>query len=51
MSEVKTFGEDKLLRLLKFLIDSQDLNTDELVAAQLAEGLASYGIYEIRKKR
>ena len=45
--EVKTFGEDNQVKITtKFLIDSQDLNTDELVAAQLAEGLASYGIYE-----
>ena len=46
--EVKTFGEDNQVKITtKYLIDSQDLNTDELVAAQLAEGLASYGIYEI----
>ena len=46
--EVKTFGEDNQVKITtKYLIDSQDLNTDELVAAQLAEGLASYGVYEI----
>tara|TARA_B100000900_G_scaffold407278_1_gene419696 strand:- start:1195 stop:4158 length:2964 start_codon:yes stop_codon:yes gene_type:complete len=46
--EVKTFGEDNQVKITtKYLIDSQDLNTDELVATQLAEGLAAHGVYEI----
>tara|TARA_B100000683_G_scaffold101371_1_gene100218 strand:- start:16492 stop:19452 length:2961 start_codon:yes stop_codon:yes gene_type:complete len=46
--EVKTFGEDNQVKITtKYLIDSQDLNADELVAAQLAEGLAAYGGYEV----
>ena len=46
--EVKTFGEDNQVKITtKYLIDSQDLNADELVAAQLTEGLASHGAYEI----
>ncbi len=46
--EVKTFGEDNQVKITtKYLIDSQDLNADELVAAQLTEGLASHGVYEI----
>ncbi|MBF90289.1 MAG: protein translocase subunit SecDF [Flavobacteriales bacterium] len=46
--EVKTFGEDNQVKITtKYLIDNQDLNADELVTAQLAEGLAAYGAYEI----
>ena len=46
--EVKTFGEDNQVKITtKYLIDSQDLNADELVAIQLAEGLAAHGEYEI----
>ena len=46
--EVKTFGEDNQVKITtKYLIDSQDLNADELVAAQLEQGLVKYGSYEI----
>ena len=46
--EVKTFGEDNQVKITtKYLIDSQDLNADELVAAQLEQGLVKYGTYEI----
>lgn len=46
--EVKTFGEDNQVKITtKYMIDSQDLNADDLVAAQLAEGLASHGTYEV----
>lgn len=46
--EVKTFGEDNQVKITtKFLIDSQDINADDLVTAQLSEGLSSFGAYEI----
>ncbi len=46
--EVKTFGEDNQVKITtKFLIDSQDINADDLVTAQLSQGLSSFGAYEI----
>ena len=46
--EVKTFGEDNQVKITtKYLIESQDLNADELVTAQLEDGLSSNGLYEI----
>ena len=46
--EVKTFGEDNQVKITtKFLIDTQDINADDLVTAQLTEGLSSFGAYEI----
>ena len=46
--EVKTFGEDNQVKITtKYMIDNQDLNVDELVAAKLAEGLETHGKYEI----
>lgn len=46
--EVKTFGEDNQVKITtKYLIDSEDINADELVAAQLADGLANFGTYEV----
>jgi SecD/SecF fusion protein len=46
--EVKTFGEDNQVKITtKYMIDSKDLNADELVATQLAEGLSTHGSYEV----
>lgn len=46
--EVKTFGENNQVKITtKYMIDSKDLNADDLVAAHLAEGLANHGTYEV----
>ena len=46
--EVKTFGDDNQVKITtKYLIESQDLNADELVMSQLSEGLSQYGNFEV----
>lgn len=46
--EVKTFGDDNQVKITtKYLIDSEDINADDLVSAQLAEGLTAFGNYEV----
>ena len=46
--EVKTFGDDNQVKITtKFLIDSKDLNADDLVAEKLENGLKLIGDYEI----
>ena len=46
--EVKTFGEENQVKITtKYLIDSRDLNADELVSSKLNNGLVNYGDFEI----
>ena len=46
--EVKTFGEENQVKITtKYLIDSRDLNADELVSSKLNDGLVNYGDFEI----
>ncbi|MGC6470415.1 MAG: protein translocase subunit SecDF [Flavobacteriales bacterium] len=46
--EVKTFGDNNQVKITtKYLIDSQDLNADDLVMSKLSEGLDSYGSFEV----
>ena len=46
--EVKTFGDDNQVKITtKFLIDSKDLNADDLVVEKLENGLELIGNYEI----
>ena len=46
--EVKTFGDDNQVKITtKYLIESQDLNADDLVMNQLSEGLSQYGDFEV----
>lgn len=46
--EVKTFGENNQVKITtKYMIESQDLNADDLVMTQLSEGLSQYGNYEV----
>ena len=46
--EVKTFGDQNQVKITtKFLIDNKDLNTDNVVAEKLENGLKSFGNFEI----
>jgi SecD/SecF fusion protein len=46
--EVKTFGDNNQVKITtKYLIESTDLNADELVENQLNEGLSLFGNYEV----
>ena len=46
--EVKTFGDQNQVKITtKFLIDNKDLNTDNVVAEKLENGLKPFGNFEI----
>ena len=46
--EVKTFGDDNQLKITtKYLIESSDLNADQLVSDQLNAGLQNFGNFEV----
>ena len=46
--EVKTFGDQNQVKITtKFLIDSKDLNTDNVVVEKLENGLMPFGNFEI----
>ena len=47
--QVKTFGEDNQIKITtSFMIDNNNISTDELVESKLSEGLSSIGLdYEI----